>query len=146
MKKIFLSLAVLGLVIVSCSKKHEDTAKSTDSTAVNHTDMPAMEMNTDAWVGEYTGTLPAADAPGMDVDLTLNADNTYDMKIEYKGKDDKFEDKGTIEWDASKSYISLINSEDKNDIQIFMVHDGVLYQVAEVGDTDMKPDYKLTKK
>ena len=38
--------------------------------------------------GEYQGTLPAADAPGILTTLTLNPDNTFILTSVYLGKDE----------------------------------------------------------
>lgn len=46
-------------------------------------------------VGTYTGTLPAADCPGIKIRLILNKNNTYVLKSEYIDRNSKFTDKGT---------------------------------------------------
>ncbi len=45
--------------------------------------------------GEYKGTFPAADCPGINITLKLNSDNTYNMQSEYIDRNSKFDEKGT---------------------------------------------------
>lgn len=40
------------------------------------------------YVGSYTGTIPCADCQGIQVDITLKADNTYEKAVVYLGKGD----------------------------------------------------------
>ena len=48
--------------------------------------------------GTYNGLLPAADGPGIDMTLQLNANNTFVNKLVYVGqKDGTFYEKGTYE-------------------------------------------------
>jgi uncharacterized lipoprotein NlpE involved in copper resistance len=59
------------------------------------------------WDGVYTGTIPAADAPGIKVQINLNLDETYEIRYEYIGKTGEFIDKGTFKWDQTGSTITL---------------------------------------
>ena len=52
--------------------------------------------------GTYNGLLPAADGPGIDMTLQLNANNTFVNKLVYVGqKDGTFYEKGTYDIDGS---------------------------------------------
>lgn len=56
--------------------------------------------------GTYNGLLPAADGPGIDMTLQLNANNTFVNKLVYVGqKDGTFYEKGT--YDINGSIIKL---------------------------------------
>lgn len=81
MKKKFL-VASMALAVAfsalsfSCdSKKTAAATEGDDSTMVSDSTMA--ELNLADYVGTYEGTLPAADAGGFDVVLTLEADSTY---------------------------------------------------------------------
>ena len=39
------------------------------------------------WAGTYKGVTPCADCDGIETTLTINADNTYTLKMNYLGKD-----------------------------------------------------------
>lgn len=151
MKKLLLSIAVIG-VLASCEKKQEAqpianeeaTAVTEETTAVTEETTP-QEAVTDAWVGVYEGTLPCADCEGIETTLTLNADNTYQLHSNYIKKE-SFDETGKLEWDATKKYVTLKDDKDPSNSAIYMVADDGLYLVSAVGDTEAKPDYKLAKK
>ena len=58
-KLIFLSIAIMTMASCSQSQKY---------------------------AGSYAGTLPCADCEGIQINLTLKADNTYDKTVVYLGK------------------------------------------------------------
>ncbi|MDR0497547.1 MAG: copper resistance protein NlpE [Treponema sp.] len=39
------------------------------------------------WAGVYTGIIPAASSPGIDVQITLNNDQTFELHYEYLNRD-----------------------------------------------------------
>ena len=61
------------------------------------------------WAGVYTGTIPAADAEGINVRLQLNKDNTYELTYEYIGKpaDTSFTNTGSFTWNDTGDIINL---------------------------------------
>jgi uncharacterized lipoprotein NlpE involved in copper resistance len=60
------------------------------------------------WEGVYTGLIPAADGPGIDVRLTLYADETYEISYHYIDKGDgDFTENGSFIWDMAGSIITL---------------------------------------
>src|SRR5699024_4503628 len=62
------------------------------------------------WSGTYKGTLPCADCPGIEVELTLNSDLTYTSTMEYLERDTTHEEEGTFEWNESGSDITLYDN------------------------------------
>ena len=98
MKKVIMLAAVVA-ALASCQSKANKTAEAeADSLAIAMT--PITEMTE-----VYAGTLPAADGPGIDYVLTLNAatdgvDTTYTLDMTYldadgQGKNKTFTSKGT---------------------------------------------------
>ena len=76
MKKIFI-LACSCLFMVACGNNPKSgEASNADSTAV--VDMHNAENSLDI-EGTYTGTLPAADCPGIKTTLTLNNDKSFTL-------------------------------------------------------------------
>lgn len=63
------------------------------------------QANYEKTAGCYTGTVPAADAPGMDVTITLNADKTYQRTSVFLEKEAKFEETGTWTIDEQKKLV-----------------------------------------
>jgi len=60
------------------------------------------------WAGVYTGTIPAADGPGINVRMKLNKDNTYELTYEYlKKPDNAFTNTGSFKWNDTGDIINL---------------------------------------
>jgi len=59
------------------------------------------------WAGRYTGTIPAADCPGINVDIILNTDYTYTLIYDYIDRDDSFKKNGAFKFDKTGSIIIL---------------------------------------
>ncbi|MDR1303787.1 MAG: copper resistance protein NlpE [Verrucomicrobiales bacterium] len=98
MKKIIFSLAaVCVVVIISACKQNVDTPAADTHNSRNSLD----------WAGVYTGIIPGADVPGIKVQLTLNADETYTMTNEYLSKEGMFIDTGKFQWDKNGGIITL---------------------------------------
>lgn len=97
MKKVIMLAAVVAALASCQSKAHKTAAEEADSLGVVMTPITSMTE-------VYEGTLPAADGPGIDYVLTLNAttdgmDTTYTLDMTYldaagKGKNQSFTSKG----------------------------------------------------
>jgi uncharacterized lipoprotein NlpE involved in copper resistance len=59
------------------------------------------------WDGVYAGTIPAASGPGINVQLTLHTDETYELRYEYVDKPDIFTAKGSFKWADTGDIIKL---------------------------------------
>jgi heat shock protein HslJ len=58
--------------------------------------------------GTYTGIIPCADCPGIQLQITLNQDYTYKIVEEYQGKKYAvYKSAGTFQWESGDSYIVL---------------------------------------
>lgn len=69
--------------------------------------------------GTYTGKIPAADAPGINIVISLS-DSTYVKTSEFEGKkDSKTENKGKYVWNEAGNTITLLDS-DRNPDQYFV--------------------------
>ncbi|WPO90088.1 copper resistance protein NlpE [Chryseobacterium sp. HR92] len=137
MKQIqILGFAAIAL-LASCSKatKQEVSTSTTDSTAIQATAEPvsadsAVTAVKDShnsktslnWNGTYEATLPCADCQGIKTTITLNKDNTFNYEDKYivaagKPKNEN-KDKGTFEWDAEGSVITLKGKEVKGKYKV----------------------------
>lgn len=120
-KRTFLSGITAVIILASCSKqkpKEADPISSADSlttvqtpadttSSVSTTVTGDHSQNALDWSGTYEATVPCADCPGIKTSLTLNNDKTFSITEEYIDRKSKNEDKGTFEWDASGSVITL---------------------------------------
>jgi uncharacterized lipoprotein NlpE involved in copper resistance len=103
MKKAFfvLTAALVVFGLGACNRASKDQA----------VDSAHNSRNSVNWDGVYTGTIPAADAEGINVQITLNTDETYEIRYEYIGKQNVFTDTGTFKWDEDGDTITL-NTKD----------------------------------
>lgn len=115
MKKQFLSMAIVSILLWSCSNENK-SQKNTDASLIDTTtvvDAHNAQTSLD-WSGTYKGITPCADCEGIETEVTLNKDMTFMVKTTYKGKSDKvFEEKGSFKWDATGSKISLEGLKDR---------------------------------
>jgi uncharacterized lipoprotein NlpE involved in copper resistance len=68
-------------------------------------DIHTPEIN---WPGTYKGVIPAADCPGIDVQIVLNNDKTYGLWYTYIDRDNSaFYREGTFTWDKTGTIVVL---------------------------------------
>ena len=85
--------------------------------------------------GNYQGTVPCADCPGIDYELTLNNDQTYSEKMTYQDRDvPAIVDSGTYIV-KNDTILQLINKSESAGMRQFSIHDGRLSML----DMDGKP-------
>ena len=119
MKRVILTTAAFSLLfwLAACKQKSAETETNVSKQSHN-------SQNSLDWAGTYTGTIPAADADGIKVRITLKQDGNYTLVYEYLGKKvDPFESSGTFTWNDTGSIITLGNL-DKNATPVY-------YQVGE---------------
>ncbi|GGG94302.1 hypothetical protein GCM10007415_31760 [Parapedobacter pyrenivorans] len=96
-----------ALTTGACQTKKKTSASPAPDTEHN-------SRNSLDWSGAYRGTLPCADCPGIDYTLTLNEDNTYQLKTRYLEKGDTaFTESGRFDWNDSGSQITLAERGEK---------------------------------
>ena len=119
------------------------------------TALPAVLINACAstkdapyWVGKYTGTIPAADSPGIDVQLTLKADLTFSLVYEYIDTEE-----GTFTWEGTfiqkGNLFTLNHDEDPDSYPLFYkINENRLLQLDMEGNEitgEFAEMYILTK-
>jgi len=61
-----------------------------------------------AWHGTYAGVIPAADGPGINVKIILNANLTYSATYQYIDRgNDVFNYSGAFKWNSGGNMITL---------------------------------------
>ena len=149
MKKMILPVLLTGLFAVSCSKKEEAKAETPQAVEADSAQaQPEEAAKAEApkkHVGEFSGKVPCADCPGIEMKLTLNEDGSFLLDETYlEKKDGQFNAKGSYEVSADGAFVTL--KEEGNDKpRVFLVEEDAAYLVEKVGDAK-KPDYKLAKK
>ena len=143
MKKLILPALIFGAIAVSCKKEETKTTESNSTEQVAQTEQTE---DKDENVTTFEGKFPCADCSGIETKLILNkADNTYIVESKYIGKDGGDADKGTVETSEDGKYITL-KGEDPAMTSVYHISDDTAYLVTKVGDTELKEDYKLSKK
>jgi len=99
------------------------------------------------WAGIYTGIIPGADSAGINIQVTLNNDETYKVNYQYIDKsDDVFTYTGTFKWDNKGGTITL----DSKDIPPhYKVGENMLIQLDMKGKViggALADNYVLRKK
>lgn len=110
MKKIIFLLSIAIITFSACNM-----GKKGNNAESNNTEVPDPahnSRNSVDWAGVYKGSIPCADCEGIEVELRLNEDLTYKKVMTYlgKGQDNRFEEKGTFEWDEDGGRIKLTDS------------------------------------
>lgn len=106
MKKIFVTLSVVALMMGACNNANK--AKEVAEQSMENAEMAVSEtmekientLKVDGFEGSYEGTLPCADCEGIRTTLKLNSDDTYELTREYLGKKEVLKDtyKGKFSW------------------------------------------------
>ena len=161
MKKTYiaLSLAVITtLGLTACNKpKTEEpstpsTVESTTPTAENPTSSSQPPVADSAetsldWAGEYKGVFPCADCSGIETELELKSDKTYELTEEYQGKGtgNEFKVKGTFSFDQDNPSIITLDKAAENR-KFFVGENFVEARDKETGEAlETKLNYKLQK-
>lgn len=156
MKKSIIALSIASIFLVACSKtenkKTEEKAQtSATSEAVAETtvaDNAHTAENALDWNGTYKGVLPCADCEGIETELELNSDKTYEIKETYLGKGDgkPFESKGSFQFDSKNP--SVIELDQAGDGRKYFVAEGYLKALDLEGNEitgELADKYQLKK-
>jgi uncharacterized lipoprotein NlpE involved in copper resistance len=102
------------------------------------------------WAGVYKGTLPCADCEGIQEEIRLNEDLSYQLVMTYLGKGiDRYSDNGSFEWDEAGSRIKLTSATPSGDAdRWFKVGENQLTSLDTKGnpiESSMEENYILSK-
>ncbi|GAB00845.1 MULTISPECIES: copper resistance protein NlpE [Acinetobacter] len=151
MKKSIIALSIASVFLVACSKadnKNNQEQALTAASEVVAVDSTHTAENSLDWNGTYKGVLPCADCEGIETELELNADKTYELKETYLGKGDgkAFESKGSFQFDANNT--SIIELDKTGDNRKYFVAEGYLKALDMEGNEitgDLADKYELKK-
>ncbi|GHV17621.1 hypothetical protein FACS189493_5550 [Spirochaetia bacterium] len=98
------------------------------------------------WAGVYRGVVPAADGPGINVEITLDYGGNYSMSYQYIDRGEEvFTEDGTFQWNDAGSTITL----DVEDMPPhYQVGENILIQLDMAGKRitgDLADNYILKK-
>ena len=161
MKKTILILPLITLALAACSKPNTDTHETNqapENTAAQTQSMQPTNTQTTIpvgdtaetsldWIGEYKGIFPCADCQGIETELELKADKTYELTQEYlgKGKNNESKVKGTFSFDPDHPSVIRLDKAGEN-LKFFVGENFVEARDINTGKAiDSKLNYKLLK-
>lgn len=132
--------------ITACSVADEAEDVRADSQRSNIPDPVHNSRNSLDWPGVYTGTLPCADCPGIDISITLLEDGTFQRSLKYLERDQRARhDQGGFQWNEAGGVITLL--VDGEPEQSYKVGEGVLFHLDQAGNVisgELAVHYRLT--
>jgi len=142
MKNNFLIILLALLTLISACKTDKKSIQPSEAT-------PDNSRTSLDWKGVYRGVLPCADCEGIQTEIALNIDLTYQITSKYLGKNEEaFKEIGTFIWDDAGAKITLKNSEPNSAINQFLVGENMLFKLDADGNRiegDLKEMYQLKK-
>lgn len=146
MKNKFLIILLALFTIISACKTDK---KSIQTLEDEKNAMPDNSQTSIDWKGVYRGVLPCADCEGIETEITLNADLTYQKISIYLGKNEEaFRESGTFIWDEAGSKITFENGEPKTAANQYLVGENMLFKLDANGkriEGELKEKYQLKK-
>jgi uncharacterized lipoprotein NlpE involved in copper resistance len=106
------TLLCTALTLTACSKPQEQPASPSSTSEAQPTTTQNLPANANdlTWVGDYKGVLPCADCEGIETELELKANNTYELSEEYLGRQrDEFKSKGSFSFDPDQSNVITLD-------------------------------------
>ena len=96
-----------ALTLTACSKPNEQTAAPTNTSTAQT--IASQSTSSDMrWTGHYKGILPCADCNGIETELELKSDYSYELSEEYLGKNNSdFKSKGNFTFDDKTNIVTL---------------------------------------
>lgn len=87
------ALGIMMLLTASCGSGRSNNGRTSDS--LNAQSDSLTTKSDTAYCGTYSGTLPAADCPGINAVISIRPDSTYSLSFDYIERPDAhFEESG----------------------------------------------------
>ncbi|KGT47320.1 copper resistance protein NlpE [Acinetobacter sp. HR7] len=154
---LLITITTITLGLTACSKTQEPSAvENTNQQTATQNNAPSMPKNTAVgdtaetsldWAGEYKGTFPCADCEGINIELELHPDKTYELKEEYISdtKNTEVKTKGSFSFDPNQPSIITLDEKGKNR-KFFVGENFVEVRDIQTGEKiNSSLNYKLVK-
>jgi len=105
-----------------------------------------VKKNSSPLEGMYSGTVPAADCSGIDIELTLAADSKYTLAYAYRDRQGVFISSGSFKSDGEK--IKLLGGGGRHvSFENYLIQDNKLVLLSSFGETSSPdaPSYAISK-
>jgi len=101
------------------------------------------------WAGVYTGVIPSAGGEGIDVKVTLHANETYKVETRYVGKSDEvFTSTGKFTWNLEKDTVIMDSDKEGEPPTYYKIGEKALIHLDIQGNVitgKLANDYILMK-
>jgi len=140
------TIALVAIMATACSDPQHATDQNSTANTETQKTIPLGDTSQNAldWPGMYEGVLPCASCEGIQTTLTLLADNSFELKSIYLGKDESiFKVAGKFDWDGKGSKITL------SDGSKYLVGENQLFMLDNEGNRisgELAEHYILKKK
>ncbi len=133
-------------VALSCTSANKNKAVPDEGPEVN----PAIDSlhaasNFLDWPGNYKGVVPGEGKDSTSMEITINRDNTFAVKVNRNGGAETIEDKGEIQWESNETYIVLKGSKVNYTFRLGDDEITFLDDPENVDETATANEYRLTK-
>jgi copper homeostasis protein (lipoprotein) len=113
---------VLTLFLLVSCRSYEDSFGNTDGERDS--------LDSPAWAGTYRGILPCSDCGGIQMQIILKPDNSFQKMIRYLGTGtDVYTTSGTIEWDSARREILLNNVDESRGPNRYAIGENAITQL-----------------
>jgi uncharacterized lipoprotein NlpE involved in copper resistance len=147
MNRFILALSIISILagLSSCKSKPRSAAKPSDEIVAITADNSRTSLN---WDGVYSGVIPCASCPGINVKITLRTNETYELVFSYLERgNQKYTHKGKFTWSKDGSKITLDIKESEFSTQ-YKVGENVLIVLDLNGNIitgELAEKYRLAK-
>lgn len=127
--RVFIFTSILGIILTACGG-NKPAPTAADSSALLTTTQP--DSGAHSPNGSYQGTLPCADCPGIDYQISLYDNSRYKTLMVYRERNQSRPVVDTGTWKIEQDSMVRITLSGKSK-QTFLFEDGRLYQLNEHG-------------
>lgn len=145
MKKIILFSVFSAILATSCTSKKEEVV--TEEPVAEVVDTHNAQNSLD-YLGTYKGVLPCADCPGIETVITLNEEETYQLKRTYleKGEGNVYDEMGSYTWKEDGNTLEFEDTD--SHLTYYFVSENKLIALDQEGNKitgDLAKYYELQK-
>lgn len=109
--------AASALMLAACSPENPDPAHNSE--------------NSLDWAGVYSGVLPCADCPGIETEVTLNANARFSTRYRYLERSGWYYTVGSFEWNDVGSAVTLHEGDER--VSNYQVGENQLFLLDQEG-------------
>ncbi|OTG79999.1 copper homeostasis protein [Acinetobacter sp. ANC 5054] len=156
MKKLIFALCIVSTTLVACSKTSDsEHATPPDNNVIANTDSASQSTtlsrdtteNALDWAGEYKGILPCHDCKGIETELELKLDKSFELTQKFLGKPANSENKVKGVFKFLPDQPGMIQLDAEGDHRIYFIGENYIEMRGDKGEKLEMPElnYRLTK-